>query len=81
MLPTDFPERNKIFTKPKQMTDEECMELPVWKGKDTKGFPVIISKWRLSKEDLEEINRTGEIWLSITGNGMPPVNLFTEYPF
>jgi hypothetical protein len=86
MLPTSFPEQNFCFTKPADMTDEQCMDLWVWRGNvphDEHGnsFPAIISCWKLSKEDLEEINRTGVIWLSITGTGMPPVSLFTENPF
>jgi hypothetical protein len=86
MLPTDFAERNFVFSKPTDMTDEQCSDLPVWKGDapiDGAGntMPVIISRWQLSKEDLEEIQRTGCIWLSITGRGMPPVYLQTESPF
>jgi hypothetical protein len=86
MLPTDFPEANFTFTKPKDMTDEQCMDLRVWRGEvpiDDAGSmaPAIISCWRLSKEDLEEINRTGVVWLSITGTGMPPVSVFTDNPF
>lgn len=81
MLPTSFEQSNFVFTKPADMTDEECGDLPVWKGTATDGFPVIISLWKLSKEDLEEIQKTGSIWLSITGQGMPPVSLFTENPF
>jgi hypothetical protein len=68
------------------MTDEQCMDLRVWKGPvpiDDAGntAPAIISCWRLNKEDMEEINRTGVIWLSITGSGMPPVSVFAENPF
>ena len=68
------------------MTDDQCMDLPVWKGQvplddSSQTFPAIISCWRLSKEDLDEINRTGVVWLSITGHGMPPVSIFTENPF
>lgn len=86
MLPTTFPEQNCIFNKPADMTDDQCMALPVWKGEavcDDEGnkMPVIISCWQLSKEDLEEINRTGRVWLSITGAGMPPASVFTENPF
>ncbi len=86
MLPTSFPESNFTFNKPADMTDEECMALPVWKGEakdpDTgTAFPVIFSCWKLSYEDMREIQRTGCIWLSITGQGMPPVALFTENPF
>lgn len=81
MLPTTFSESNFTFTKPQSMTDEQCMDLPVFKGVDQDGFPIIISCWKFSKEDLEEIQRTGHIFLSISGQGMPPVGLFTENPF
>lgn len=86
MLPVDFEERNFVYGKPAGMTDEQCCDLPVWKGSapvDEQGtlYPVIISCWKLSKEDLEEVQRTGCLWLSITGNGMPPVSIFTENPF
>jgi hypothetical protein len=81
MLPTQFPEANFTFLKPEGMTDEECMDLPVWKGSLGVGTPGIISCWKFAKEDLEEINRTGVIYLSIVGSGMPPVSLFTENPW
>ena len=86
MLPTTFPQSNKVFTKPKGWTDEQCSDLPVWVGsvmidEFNNLAPAIISCWKLSKEDLEEIQKTGQIWLSITGQGMPPVSLFTENPF
>lgn len=85
MLPTTFEESNFVFTKPQGWTDEQCMDLPVFKGnaKDVDGgeIPVIISCWKFNKEDLEEIQKTGCIYLSITGGGMPPVSLFTENPF
>lgn len=85
MLPISFDGQNFIFTKPRGWSDEQCMDLPVFKGtaSDEAGFaiPVIISCWKFSKEDLEEIQKTGCIYLSITGTGMPPVSLFTENPF
>lgn len=82
MMPSvDFPESNFTFSKPKDMTDEQCMPLQVWRGNDSNGFPVIISKWSLSAEDLEEIKKTGSVYLIITGQGMPPVSLHVETPF
>jgi hypothetical protein len=86
MLPTTFPQANKVYAKPEGWTDEQCSDLPVWQGQapiDDHGTmsPTIISCWKLSKEDLEEIQRTGVIYLSISGTGMPPVSLFTENPF
>lgn len=81
MLPVTFPEQNFTFHKPNDMTDEQCSSLSVFKGHDTENIPCIVSCWQFSKEDLEEIQKTGRIWLSITGHTMPPVSLFTENPF
>lgn len=77
MIPTDFPERNRVLEKPKGMTDEECFDLEIF----TDGNECI-SCWKLNKEELEEVNRTGKIWLRIvSGYTQPPVSLQTEYPF
>ena len=82
MIPsTDFEEANFTFSKPESMTDEECLPLRVFKGKDSLGTPVIISKWSLSREDIDEINKTGCVYLTICSNGMPPVSIQTETPF
>lgn len=81
MLPTTFQGSNFVFTKPKSMSDEECSDLPVFRGKDTEGTPVIISCWKFSKEDLETIQKTGVIYLQTIGEVTPPVALYTENPF
>lgn len=81
MIAVEFEQQNCILGKPENMTDEQCLPLPVFKGKDTSGFNIIISCWKLSKEDIEEINKNGTIYLSIVGNNMPPVALITENPF
>jgi len=86
MLPVSFPEQNKVYLKPEGWTDEQCSDLPVWQGAapiDEAGntAPVIISCWQFSKEDLDEIQKTGRVWLSVTGSSQPPVSLFTENPF
>lgn len=85
MLPTTFEGQNLVFGKPANMTDEQCFSLPAWKGVipiDDKGttVPAIISCWRLSKEDMEEIQKTGVVWLSVIGDSLPPVSVFTENP-
>lgn len=86
MLPIDFTERNFVYSKPEGWTDEQCSDLPVWKGEvpiDDKGNTAhgIISCWKFSKEDLKEIQRTGVIWLNVTADVQPPISLFTENPF
>lgn len=83
MLPVNFKEANFTFTKPEGWSDEECMDLPVYRGltPSPSNRPFLISCWQLSKEDLEEIQKTGKIYLCVSGYSMPPVSLFTENPF
>jgi len=85
MLQVTFPEHNDIIHKPKDMTDEQCLDLAVWKGQiiiDEEGNTChgYISCWQLSKEDLEEIQRTGVIWQTILSNRLPPSSVQVEKP-
>lgn len=86
MIPVDFPERDFVYQKPQGWTDEQCSELPVWKGRvalDDQGnsAPTIISCWQPNKEDIEAIVSGKPIYLFITAEGQPPVAITTEYPF
>lgn len=74
-----FDEANCIMKAPESMPD--CMDLKTWRGNQQDGTPVVISKFQPSKEDLEELNRGGSIYLYVIGVSMPPVSLQTENPF
>lgn len=76
MTPVSFPQKNFTFTKPANMTDEECSSLEVYRGDG-----LIISKWIPSEEDLKNLNEGAAMWLTIAGTGMPPVCLQTTIPF
>lgn len=80
-----FPQQTTVFGKPKDWKDEDCYGLPVaqsfYLNSEQKKVPCLISCWQLTKEELEEIQRTGIVWLSITGEGMPPVSLQINTPF
>lgn len=41
---------------------------------------VVISKWKLTPEDIQKINETGELYLVVVG-GQPPVRLYVDNPF
>lgn len=81
MTPIDFKEKNFVFSKPQSMTNDQCSDLPCFKGNTDDGLPCIISCWKLSEEDLKDIQITGCVWLYITGHIMPPVSIATPYPF
>jgi len=78
MRPIDFPESNIVFGKPNSMTDEQCFSISAYKGTNADGIPVINTVWMPSFEDIKAINEGRPIILSICGEGMPPVSLFTN---
>lgn len=80
MTPIKFEECNFTFLKPEEMTDEECGSLPVCRCQDGHGYPVIISCWNLTQDEIDLIKETGKIWLTVTGVSMNPVSLQVERP-
>lgn len=81
MTPTSFPESNNYFDKPNDMTEEQCGVLSTFQGNDINGLPVIISCWKPSKEELEEINRTGRVWVFHYGGYLQPHAVSGTNPF
>lgn len=70
MKPIQFKEQNVTYKA------EGCNDLPAHKAKDQ-----IISCWKLTKEELEQVNKTGVIWFSVMGQSQPPIWLGTDNPF
>lgn len=81
MVPCDFAESNLVLDKPPSMTRDECTPLSVLYTKTADDKPVVISCWKLTRDELDEIIRTGRVWLTVYGSGMPPVALGTDKPF
>lgn len=61
-----FEGANRVFRAPKDM--ENCVDLEVFQDAEA-----LVSCWRLTKEELEEVNKTGVVWLRVVGGGTPPV--------
>jgi hypothetical protein len=77
----DFEGTNFAFTKPEDMTDQQCRTLRVKRGMteiDGEKYPVSTSGWKPTAEDLERLNAGGLIYLNIFGLGHPPVSVSTE---
>lgn len=81
MIATAFEESNLYFDKPEDMTYDECEALSVFTGRTADGQPIIISCWKATKEELEEINKTGRIWCFHYGTGLQPHALSGTNPF
>lgn len=80
MVPASFDEANTVLNPPPSMSPDECEPLNVWRG-PTQDGPVVISCWKLTEEELEEVQRTGRIWLWVFGETMPPCVLIGKHPF
>ena len=81
MYPTDFPESNGIADKPESMSIEECEPINIAQGITTDGNPIIITCWKPTAEELEEINRTKRVWCFHYGNYLQPHILLGLNPF
>lgn len=66
--PVGFEGANSIMQAPKGAGPEECSDLQVFRTTDQ-----IISCWRLTDVEIANVVETGVVWLSIKGQGMPPV--------
>lgn len=82
MTPTAFDEENTVLDAPPQLSREYNIQpLSCHIGKQEDGTPVIISCWKPSQEELEEIKRTGRVWVIVLGNVMVPLDITGYYPF
>lgn len=79
MEPSSFPEANAILGPPRGSTEDDVGSLFVWRGLYD-GKRVVLSCWRLSQEELEEVKRTGRVWVYLWGESMPPALVSGEHP-
>lgn len=81
MEPCSFDESNSVLSRPPDMTDEECGPLCTLRGFTPGNQPCVISCWKATQEELDEIKRTGRVWLCVLGVTMPPVIVSGTKPF
>ena len=78
MFPTAFEQSNTVLGPPEGVP--EAMEsLAVCKGVNEHG-PVVLSCWKLTQRELDEINKTKRVWLHVQGESMQPVWLSGSLP-
>lgn len=81
MIPASFDESTEVLAAPASMTGDQCEPLCVWRGDNRDGFPCVVSCWKLEQYELDEINRTGRVWLILCGETMPPTLPLGFNPF
>lgn len=75
--PVGFRESTRVLGKPGDMTDEECDQLPIWSDGQQ-----VVSCWKLSPAEIEEVLHTGVVWIGIlSGQTQPPCWIAGANPF
>ena len=79
--PIAFPEQNAVLQAPPD-SDSYCRQtaLPIHRDV-TQNPPRVISKWQLTAAEIEEVLRTGCIYLDIVGVTMPAAYVTSISPF
>lgn len=72
-IPASFQESNMVLNPPEGMTLDQCSVLSVLRAFTPNMEPVVVSCWKLTPEELAEINRTGRVWVTVWGITMPPI--------
>ena len=81
-VPTSFAESNGVLGKPREDTGDDVEALSVLHARmETSETPVVVSCWKLTAEELAEVNRTGRVWLVVMGETMPPAFVKGTKPF
>lgn len=81
MIAASFPQSNVVYDKPLNMSRDDCEALSVFKGKDANGVDVIISCWKPTQEELDEILATKRVWCWHFGNHLQPHCVTGTNPF
>jgi len=81
MEASGFHESNHVLGPPEGATEEQVHSLACFVGVDEGDYNVVVSCWRPTQEEINEIQRTGRIWLTVMGNSMPPVRMQAFKPF
>ena len=81
MVPSGFQEANTVLNPPYGVDLDDCEAINVFQGRSQDGIQVVISCWKITQKELEELKKTGRVWLWVWGRPMPPVALGTDHPF
>lgn len=79
-VPCSFDEANVVLDKPDDMTYDDCEALSCLRGVTEGGMHVVVSCWKLTTEELEELNRTGRVWLVVAGTTQAPMMISGTKP-
>lgn len=81
MIATAFDEENAVLDPPVGVSNEDVQCLSVFRGHTDGGVPVVISCWKPTPEEWEEMRRTDRVWVMVCGATMPPIAVIGKKPW
>ncbi len=72
MKPVHFKEANFLFRKPEGMSQSECGDMPCLVEEKA---GLVTSCWKMTDEELAEVIRTRQVWLSVKQFPVAPTSL------
>lgn len=81
MIFSNFKQANTVMDTPKDVSPDLVEPIRACRGQYENGTPFVITCWKPTRDELDEIQKTGRVWLTILGAGMPPVYLSGKSPF
>lgn len=82
MQPSNFNESNTILDTPPGIDPQLVQPLPVYRGQYVQsGSPCTIFCVKLTQAEIDEIQRTGRVWVSVLSHLLPPIHLSSTNPF
>lgn len=73
MEASGFDEANRTYGPPQGLTEVDVHSIRAYAGK-VGGHDTVTTCWQVTKEELDEINRTGRVWFTAWG-GLAPHRL------
>lgn len=64
----------RLLSKCKHALDINCVSALMTTIAET-NIPAVVTCWKLTKEELEEVNRTGRVWVTVIGRSMQPLSV------
>ncbi len=80
MRPTSFKQTNKVYGAGDNPNTDQ-LAVCIAMHEDNAGIPTVISKWKLTEEEVKKISETRELWLTILGTSIPPISPTVYNPF
>lgn len=73
MIRTNFPESNVIISPPEGMTEDEAGGSAfAYKGISENGVPLIITCWKPTLDEIDNMMEGGRVWLVVMGHIVSP---------